>query len=305
MNHPSLVGAVANYPNVRSWHDRVQLALAIADADLLKALLVDCIPSITQTHRIGGIHSTIGVPLSADLVAHGLINFEEIGCVLADSPEQLERGVAEYSRQNGNQRGYLDLIRCETDMRTLGQTMSLSQAISTLNHVGFGTHQVEEILNLPYDGWHKSWWYQADQTGAFTIPFLRLLRTRRFPDGTFMLQYKDFFAQEQPTCFRSLNQQILIEILPESYQFQAILAKINLARQQLDIAQVLLICNQISDLEAQGFIHQGISLYLSQDPDASMQSNCSVCGTQGCPMQGRIDSPVLLCQQFSAPSSPS
>ena len=197
MIHPTLAG-LASDPDCAEWHDRVQIALAIADQPVLKSLLTDCTPPIAQPHRIGSIRSTIGVPVSAAATADGTIEFEELHCVLADSPADLEQSVVEYSRLKGNQRGHLDLIRHEADSQMLGQTLPLSSAISLLAEAGFSATQGREILNLPQDGWHKSWWYQADEAGQFTVPFLRLIRCRRYSDGSLTLQYKDFFAQEQP-----------------------------------------------------------------------------------------------------------
>lgn len=297
MAHPLIAGSTTHHPD-ECWHDRVQIALAIADEDLLRSLLADCTPPIAQPHRIGGVQSAIGVPIAGGAIADGTIEFEQIHCVMAESPDQLEQGVAEYSRRNGNQRGYLDLIRCETETQVLGQSISMSHAISLLTHVGFGTAQVEAILNLPYDAWHKSWWYLADETGAFTIPFLRLLRTRRYPDGTYTLQYKDFYAQEQPCCFRSSNQKVVIEIMSAQHAFSATLAKINATRQKMGVNHALLICEQISDLEARGFISQGISLYAAHEIVLPIQANCRICATPKCPMRGRANSPVLLCQRF-------
>lgn len=297
MNYP-LAGSASDSADMLSWHDRVQIALAIADADLLRSLLINCAPPIAQLHRLGGIRSTIGVPMSSGAVADGVIDFEEVTCVLSDSSQQLEERVAEYTCRKGNQRGYIDLTRCEAETQTLGQPMSLSQAISLLAQVGFVRHHIERILNLPSEAWHKSWWYYADESGAFTIPFLRLLRSRRFIDGKFVLQYKDFFAQEQPSCFKSCNQQVLVEILPEAHQFQATLAKINLARQQAGIDRALLICNRLSDIEAQGFISQGISLYAAHEIASPVKADCCACGTPDCPMRGKPNSPVLVCQRF-------
>jgi bacterioferritin-associated ferredoxin len=297
MIHP-LIASSTNADLNEGWHDRVQIALAIADEGLLRSLLVDSTPPLAQSHRIGGIQSAIGVPVASGVVADGSIEFEQIHCERAASPEQLEQGVAAYSRLKGNHRGYLDLIRYETETQVLGQAISMSHAISLLTHVGFATAEIQAILNLPYDAWHKSWWHLADETGAFTVPFLRLLRTRRYADGTYTLQYKDFYADEQPSCFRSCNRKVLIEIMPERHEFAATLAKINSARQQLGVENALLICNQISDLEARGFISQKISLYAAQEIVLPVHSDCAACATQNCPMRGNADSPVLLCQRF-------
>lgn len=299
MIHPTLA-SLAPDVDCADWHDRVQIALAIADQPVLQSLLSDCMPPIAQPHRIGSIRSTVGVPVSAALnaTADGTLEFEELHCVLVNSPAELEQSVAEYSRLKGNRRGHLDLIRHEADTQTLGQHLPLSSAIALLAEVGFSAAQGKEILSLPQDGWYKSWWHQADEWGQFTVPFLRLIRCRRYPDGRLTLQYKDFFAEEPPPCFKSRSAKVLVEILPASHQFAATLAKINLARQQLDIPHALLICSRISDLEARGFISQGISLYAAQEIALPVQANCLHCATAGCMMQGNPDSPVLHCQRF-------
>jgi bacterioferritin-associated ferredoxin len=306
MNHPTLV-SLASDADCADWHDRVQIALAIADQPVLKSLLTDCTPPIAQPHRIGSVSSAIGVPVVAAAsplaaspitIADGTIEFEELHCLLADSFPEFEQGVAEYSRLKGNRRGYLDLTRCEAESQTLGQMIPLSNAISLLAEAGFSAAQSREILNLPQDGWYKSWWYQADERGEFTVPFLRLIRCRHYADGKLTLQYKDFFAQDQPICFKSRSLKVLVEILPAAHQFAATLAKINLARQQLDMPQALLICDKISDLEARGFISQGISIYAAQEIALPVKANCLHCATAGCQMQGNPDSPVLLCQRF-------
>jgi hypothetical protein len=297
MIHSSLAIDSDSGDRADSWHDRVQLGLAIADEITLKSLLTNSTPPIIQPHRLGGVRSAVGVPVTSSLTVDATLEFEELQCVLA-VPEELEQQIAEYSRLKGNQRGYLDLIRCEADTKTLGQFLPLANAIAMLNQAGFSTEQVQHILNLPYDGWDKSWWYQADAQGEFTVPFLRLMRTRRHPDGTITLQYKDFFAQQQPTCFKSCTHKLLIEILPSAHKFAQVIAKINLARQQSGLSEALLICDQISDLEARAFISQNISLYASHEIALPVWANCLTCSNESCPLQGESDSPVLLCRQF-------
>jgi hypothetical protein len=281
-----------------SLHDRVQIALAIADEMALKSLLAECTPPITLPHRIGSINSTIGIPIESRKAIDGVIRYEEINCVLVDSPDDLHQGVSEYTHRNGNQRGYLDLTRCEAEMRTLGQSITLSQSIAMLARSGFSPRQVDEILNLPHDAWHKTWWYTLDEDGGFTVPFLRMMRTFRYADGTFTLQYKDFFSQEKPVCFKSQEQQVLVEIGADSHSFRKTLEKINYARQQFGISKAVLICDRLSDLEAQGFISQQISIYAAAEVHLPVHANCSFCATKDCPMNGRTDSPVLTCQRF-------
>jgi len=66
----------------------------------------------------------------------------------------------------------------------------------------------------------------------------------------------------------------------------------------MGVERALLIGDRFSELEAQGFISQGISLYAAQEIVLPVEANCEWCATTGCPMQGRTDSPVLTCQAF-------
>ena len=279
-------------------HDRVQIALAIADRPALRSLLTDCVPPIAPPHRIGDVSAKIGIPLESRKAIDGMIQYESIHCVLADSPAELEQSVSEYSRRNHERSALLDLTRCEAETRTLGQASGLSQAIALLAQSGLAHSQIDEILNLPQDTWHKSWWFTLDAMGNFTVPFLRLMRSRRYANGTYTLHYKDFFAEEKPTCFKSQSEQVLIEISPAPNSFRKTLEKINYARQQLATTQALLICDRLPELEIRGYISQGISLYTAAEIILPERANCADCATLNCPMQGRLDSPVMACQQF-------
>ena len=68
-------------------HDRVQIALAIADPLVLKSLLTDCTPPIAPAHHIGGISTQIGVPVESRKAIDGIIRFELIRCILADAAD--------------------------------------------------------------------------------------------------------------------------------------------------------------------------------------------------------------------------
>jgi hypothetical protein len=298
MAHHLLTYSTQEQQHALSLHDRVQIALAIADEALLRSLLIDCVPPIVQPHRLGSISTAIGVPVESRKAVDGIIQFEEIYCIPADSPADLEQGVSQYTSRNGNQRGYLDLTRCEADTQTLGQNLTLSQALALLAHAEFSPQQVEEILNLPYDAWYKSWWYTLDAEGSFTVPFFRLIRTRRYADGTFTIQYKDLFAQEKPHCFKAQEHKVLVQIGIEPLGFRKTLEKVNYSKQQLGVSSALLICDRISDLEARGFISQGVSIYSLTDLLLPASANCSLCVTPDCPMHGLQNSPVMTCQRF-------
>lgn len=275
-------------------HDQIQLALAIADSNVLKSLLANCIPALTQGQHIRAVSTQVGVPTNHQQTADGVVQFEAVRCRLA-VPEEVEH----LFRGNGRtQDRVARLTRHESDLQLLGKNLPLALTVSLLAEAGFCPAQSEEILQLPYDAWHKSWWYAIDVAGNFTLPFLRQIRTLRYPDGTFTLQYKDLFEQDNPNCFISLTDKVLVMIKPDTQGFGETLRQINYQREALGITQALLICSVLSDLEAQGFINQGISVYPAIELILPIQSNCIECGRRECAMNGTADSPVALCYGF-------
>jgi hypothetical protein len=281
------------HPDPPPFRDRIQIALAIAEPTILQSILTECLPPIAAPHRIGNISSTIGVPIEAKTSVAGTIQIEEIACVLIESPQEAEQAIAAYTQSNP--RGCV--TRCEAETRDLGLITNLAQAIARLTQAGLPTPQIQTLLHLPQEAWHKTWWYMPDEFGDFTIPFLRLMRAQYYLDGRISIQYKDLFADEKPPCFKSQERKILVEIYSETKGFRKTLEKINYARQQTGIERALLIGDRFSELEAQGFMSQGISLYAAQEIILPVQANCAFCATD-CPMQGREDSPVLTCEQF-------
>ncbi len=284
---------------VISTRDHVQIALAIADTQALKSLLVDCTPPLAQAHHIGPITSKIGIPVESRKTVDGVIQFESLSCILVDSPAEIEEKVAATTEPQLRQREYLKLTRCESDIQTLGHALTLAQTLAILAQSGFSDEQAYKIVNLPTEAWHKTWWYDLDTEGNFTVPFLRMIRTLRYPDGTFTLQYRDHFAQDKPRCFTSQSHKVMVEIRTDTQTFHKTLERINISREQLGIEKALLICNGISELEARGFMSQGISIYTTQrSVTLTTRSDCTVCANLACPMNGRNDSPVLTCHQF-------
>ncbi|MBD2460394.1 hypothetical protein H6G89_04990 [Oscillatoria sp. FACHB-1407] len=279
-------------------HDQVQIALAIAEEHVLKSLLVNCSPPIVKYHQIGAISSTIGVPLTARKTIDGIIQFESVQCVLSDAPVEVDPQRSDNNLNYLSRSRQSSLTHCESELQTLGQTIPMAQAIALLAHSGFSARQVEDILNLPYEAWHKTWWCTLDAAGNFTVPFLRFIRTLRYPDGTYTIQYKDYYSQEKPSCFSSQPQKVLIEIKPQLESFSKTLEKINYSREHCNTEKAILICNSLTDLEAQGFMSQGISLYSATELILPIQANCAVCGSQTCPMHGIADSPIVMCRQF-------
>jgi hypothetical protein len=292
---------VLTYPTSQpttSTRDQVQIALAIADDSVLKSLLVSCTPTIARPHLISAVSSRIGVAIAPQTAVDGIIQYESIHCVLAPPQFETEHNLFPYTNQTIRQGDYQKLTRCESETRDLGQNVSLAQALSLLTQVGFSPRQVDEILSLSYEACHKSWWYTLDADGNPDVPFLRLIRTLRYPNGSFTLQYKDYFSQEKPCCFQSQTQQVLVEIKTGLQSFSETLEKINYCRNQLHITKAILICETASDLEARGFISQGISLYAATDLFLPAPANCTNCVTRECPMNGVENSPVLTCRRF-------
>jgi hypothetical protein len=305
MLNNTLVYPVGDRPKASSVHDQVQIALAIADETLLRSLLVDSMPAIVPPHQIGTITSEIGVSVEAQAVADGILQFDWISCVLANPQRQVEHtdaaDTASKSRYPGNwdyTKDYAKFTQCESEMRMLGHNISWAQALAILTHAGFSHREAHDILYLPCAGWYKSWWYALDEYGEFTIPFYRLIRTRRFADGTFTLQYKDYFAQDKPSCFSSIKQKVLVHIATDQSSFSQTLHQVNYLRKQLSIERAILIGDQISEFEARGFISQGISIYTAHDLIWSTQSDCTLCANRNCPMNGLTDSPVTTCKRF-------
>lgn len=282
-----------------SVHDQVQIALAIADESVLKSLLVNATPAIGLPHLIGSVRVAIGVPIPAHKAADAVIHFEQVRTVLIDSPDEVEQHVQKGDRDSVY-RQYAKLTRCESDTQTLGHGVSLAQAIALLNHAGFSQTQIDDIVNLPYDASYKSWWYAIDPDGNVSLPFHRTMRTLRYPDGTLTLQYKDQFADVKPACFKGAEVPVLVEIQTESRSFGKIIEKINIAREKLAIDRAILISNQVSDYEVQGYNSQGISIHTTQALSKSARVSCKTCTTPTCPLHGLKNSPVLNCRQFSA-----
>lgn len=290
MPHNPLFYSLDSSVRTTNLRDQIQIALAIADEPLLKALLIHSITPIIQPQCLGSVTSEVGVPIGDQQVADGVLHFEAIQCVLASNlgPEE------------GRDRSRL--TQYESEMQTLGRNLALAPTIALLAESGFSSKQIEDILRLPQDGWHKSWWRTIDANHQFTLPFLRHIRLVRYADGSLTLQYKDFYEQEKPACFTRLPKKILVAIKPDEQGFGETLKQLNYQRQALNIQQAVLVCNRISELEAQAFIRQGISLYPAIELVLPTQANCGLCGRSECPMNGIPDSTVALCHGFLAVS---
>ncbi|OLP18459.1 hypothetical protein BST81_10205 [Leptolyngbya sp. 'hensonii'] len=299
-NHPLFL-PIHEQRQAAPLRDQIQIALAIAEPTVLKSLLMNCVPAIMPSHLVGAIHAEVGVPTQYQQAADGILHYEAIKCVLADAtPGTTTRdggGVGQGSRRSVDPRGSKP-PRWESPSHALEVRLTVAQAMAMLGNLGFSPRQVEDILYMPAEAGHKSWWHTLDAAGDLTVPFLRILRTVRYADGTFTFQYKDYFDQEQPVCFKSQQQKVLIEIKPETENFSETLRRVNLYRSTLGITQTILVCNTISEMEAQGFISQGISIYSAMDLVLPTRANCLLCARHDCVMNGREDSPVVMCYGF-------
>lgn len=301
MPHTGLTRPIADANQPTSFADRIQLALAIADESVLQSLLTDCSPRISPPNAIGTVSATVGIPIASAPPAYGVITFEKIRCVLSRSPDELEQHLYPMGDSDRLHRHFERLTRYESETQTLGHGLSLAESLALLANVGFTPAQTERILTLPYGACHKSWWYTLDADGQIAMPFHRTLWTRPLCDGTFILQYKDRFAQDRPPCFHSQPVSVLVEVLPATERFGEAIAQINRERHALQPDYTILISDRLpSSLEAQAYTRQGMSLILAHDLSLQSEANCQICATGDCPMNGQHSSPVRTCRRFSA-----
>jgi hypothetical protein len=283
------------------------LALALADESLLRALLTDSLPAIAHPHEIGAVSLQIGVPISLAPQARidAVLTFEHIECVLAGSDASAPP-VPELE----NHSQYQSLTNYHSELVTLALNITPSQGVQLLLQAGFNPEQTHQILHLPYQAWHKSWWYSLDLDGFLTVPFQRWICTRRFADGTLTLQFKDYYSRERPIHFRSQPRQLPVIVYQFALGFCDTLTQINLARRELTTTQAILMAADIGELEMQGYIRQQVSLFTESWPAngfmdeiyTSTTVNCRICQQTKCPMQGIDSSPVIACRAF--PRSP-
>lgn len=276
-----------------------QLSLAIADQISLRSLLLTSMPPILAAHQLGHIRAEIGVLLPHEAIAiDAVLQYEEIQCVLA--PIGLEPSSSRESPLSSKPLASTHSLPHQSDIQTLGENLSLSEAMTQLTHAGFTGDQIERILYLPYDAWYKSWWYELDAAGYCPQPFQRHIRTRRFRDGKITLQYKDLYLHHCPTSFKSYQRRLPVQFRGVGEPFLDSMKRINTARMLLETSQSLLVTTATSDLEVQGFINQGVSVYIPMPhTTARLPANCVRCHQLECPMQGNLNSPVLTCKRFS------
>lgn len=272
-----------------------QLALAVADEGYLRSLLTDSLPIIAHPHEIGAVSIQVGVPLPQypQYSLDGVLTFEQIHCVLAGaSPEGPP--LPEFHTHTE----YQAVTHCHSDLVTLAENALPSEAIGLLAQAGFSPDQIRQILQLPAQAWHHSWWYTLDPEGFLTVPFQRHIRSRCFADGTFTLQFKDDYGQERPHGFRSQPQSLPVVVHPPGLSFGETLTHINRARQALSTRQALLIAADLMALEIEGYIRQNVSLVNHRGVERPLAANCRLCQRDLCPLHGIDASPVMTCRSF-------
>ncbi|MEM9215148.1 MAG: hypothetical protein AAGD25_12475 [Cyanobacteria bacterium P01_F01_bin.150] len=332
-------------PFPENWVDQLQLALAIANPELLQQLVLHCQSPLVAPHQLGAISAAVSVPVAGANAADSVLNVEVIACQLAQQDSSSSQSQASDSSSTRasrpstpslnatvQHRALVNQVSRETKLKTLGMNIPLPEAIALLQYATFSLPDIQRILNLSDNGWHRSWWSMVDpmidQTATspesgnlgFTIPFKRLIRSRRYADGTVMLQYKDQFAHIPPPCFRTEQKSVLVHIQRQGQKIPEILAWMNHARSSLKTDYGILLYHQLSPLEQQALINQGICLFhcgsaaserasptsrlvLSEQTtqesiDIDHLANCQICHQKDCPMYGRENSPVLTCRLY-------
>lgn len=277
--------------------DQVQLALAIADTGVLRSLLTDSTPAVARSHQVGQVRIEVGVPTQGHYVdgIDGVVEYEQIRCAIAqETPPEAQQSA----------KAFQSLTRCHSELKTLAWRVNLAEAISLLHHGGFNETQIQQILQLPWDAWHRSWWHTLDPQGGASFPFQRWFRSRSYSDGKHILQYRDYYPQDAPPCFHGIWRRVPLVIANPDDGFGELLKRLRSARQAIDAQQVILLSGSLSDLEQEGFIRQGISLYPLQEGAAQREHPaCATCRQRTCPFYGRADAPVMTCSHFQPNSS--
>lgn len=245
------------FPLVTVDRNQVQIALALADEARVRSLLTDCLPPVISPLQLGSVRMQVGVPLeSGNALGHGVgdgvVEYEQLDCVLATPGP----GAAEPWGQD-----VATLTRYQGKLHNLGWRVALGEAIALLAYGGFPEDQIQRILHLPWDGWHRSWWYPLTAQGRGEFPFQRWFRARAYGDGTYTLQYRDHYSQDTPPCFRGQWLRVPLAISVPGQSFGERLVGLRQAQSSCHSTQAILLAPTFSPVEEAGFIRQGISLY--------------------------------------------
>ncbi|NJN20366.1 MAG: hypothetical protein HC812_03115 [Leptolyngbya sp. RL_3_1] len=238
--------------------DQIQLALAIADHTILRSLLTESTPAISLPQQLGQMQVTVGVPLAdQNTMLDAVVDYESLGCaLLGEAPPETQT----------SDKAYRELTRCQSGLQTLGWRVTIAEAIALLSHGGFKEDDIQRILQLPSQGWHRSWWSTFDRQGNLGHPFQRWFRCRSYGDGTYILQYRDHYAQVAPSCFRGTWHQVPVVIASPGQGFGPLLMTLRRAQASLNTDHGILLSASLNDLEQEGFMRQGISVYTLGSP---------------------------------------
>jgi hypothetical protein len=235
----------------------LQLALAIANESTLRSLLCQCTPALARSSQVDRVKIQVGVPLAGhEVPLDALMQFEQVHCRLSHQGSPPAPAGATAALPD-----YQALTPYHSNLQTLVYQVTPEDAIATLTHAGFSPTQSQAILHLPSQAWHKTWWWQLDQQGYPSHPFHRWMRLRCHSNGTLTLQYQDHSAHALPDYFYSEARRVPVAIRSAALSFAATLAFLNQARIAFNTPYALLIGGPLSDLEAEGFMHQSVSLY--------------------------------------------
>jgi hypothetical protein len=237
----------------------------------------------------------VGVPLRdhPQYSIDGVLTFDHIHCVLAGSGPEVPP-LPEFQTHTE----YQSVTHCHSDLATLAENVAPSEAVALLTQAGFTPDHIRQILQLPPQAWHHSWWYALGPEGFLTVPFQRHIRSRCFADGTFTLQFKDDYAQDRPHGFRSQSQAIPVMVHQDSLSFGENLTRLNRARRELNTSQALLMATDLPELEVEGYLRQAVSLSNPRGIQRPLAAHCRLCHRDLCPLHGVDASPVMACRSF-------
>jgi len=229
----------SSFGGVDDW----QLALAIANESVLKSLLCDCTPALAAPEEVDRVSVHIGVPVSGGTIDASL-EFERVHCVPAHQADCALAPRRSVTYQSG--------------LQTLAERVRPQDAMALLTHVGFSSRQIAQLMHLPSQGWHKSWWRQIGAAGGC---FQRWMRLRRYANGTITLQYQDYFSQDRPACFYARSESVPVLVRRTGDSFADALGRLNRTRAALQTAHIILVCGPLSEIESEAFMRQNVSLY--------------------------------------------
>ena len=226
-----------------------QLALAIANVSVFRSRLYDCAPALAAPEEIDRVAVHIGVPVAGGTIDANL-DFERVHCVPANYADCTL----------GPQRS----VTYQSGLQTLAERVRPQDAMALLTHVGFEPRQVSQLMHLPSQGWHKSWWRQIGPTGSC---FQRWMRLRRYANGTITLQYQDYFSQDRPPCFYARSESVPVLVRRSGVSFAETLGRLNRTRAALQTAHIILVCDELPEIESEAFMRQNVSLYQLPERD--------------------------------------